>query len=100
VRFIPWSASATSVQQDRLRKCSLATLQLRTVLTRTTQRRGQHDDQHRPESSGQEHQAPGIDRKSLTELLGRSLLGRFVHEKLMDSPAPTKKVEGDKSKEN
>ena len=25
MRFIHWSASATSVQQDRLRKCSLAT---------------------------------------------------------------------------
>jgi hypothetical protein len=41
------------------------------ALARTTQHRGQHDDQHRPESSGQEHQARGVDGKSLTELLGR-----------------------------
>ena len=40
------------------------------ALARTTQHGGQHDDQHRPESSGQEHQARGIDGKSLTELLG------------------------------
>src|SRR5690606_10447090 len=26
VRFLPWSGSATPIQQDRLRKCSLATL--------------------------------------------------------------------------
>jgi len=68
-RFIPWSEPATSTQQDRLRKCSLATLQHRTALTRTTQKRGQHDDQRKPESSRQEHQAGGIDGKSPTEML-------------------------------
>lgn len=26
VRFLPWSGSVTAIQQDRLRKCSLATL--------------------------------------------------------------------------
>jgi hypothetical protein len=31
--------------------------------------RGQHDDRHWPESSGQEHQARGVDGKSLTEML-------------------------------
>jgi len=39
------------------------------ALTRTTQQRRQHDDQRKPESSRQEHQAGGIDRKSLTEML-------------------------------
>jgi len=34
----------------------------------------QHDDQQRPESSGQKHHASGLDRKSLTELLGPALL--------------------------
>jgi hypothetical protein len=33
--------------------------------------RGQHDDQQRSESSGQKHHAPGLDWKSLTELLGK-----------------------------
>ena len=41
----------------------------RIALTRTTQQRGQHDDQRKPESSRQEHQAGGIDGKFPTELL-------------------------------
>jgi len=44
-------------------------VQHRTALTRTTQQRGPHDDQQKPESSRQEHQAGGIDGKSPTELL-------------------------------
>ena len=43
--------------------------QHRTAVTRTTQQRGPHDDQRKPESSRQEHQAGGIDGKSLMELL-------------------------------
>ena len=62
------------MQQDRLRKCSLATLQHRTALTRTTQKRGQHDDQRKPESSRQEHQAGGIDGKSPTDVIRGKLL--------------------------
>jgi hypothetical protein len=45
-------------------------VQHRAALTRMTQQRGQHDDQRKPESSRQEHQACGIDEKSLTEWLG------------------------------
>jgi hypothetical protein len=44
-------------------------VQHRAALTRTTQKRGQHDDRHRPESSGQWRQALGVDWKSLTDLL-------------------------------
>jgi hypothetical protein len=57
-------------QQDRLRKCSLTIAASRTALIKQHETRGQHDDQHRPESSGQEHQVRGVDGKSLTELLG------------------------------
>jgi hypothetical protein len=71
-RFIQWSEPATSTQQDRLRKCSLTFVAARMALTRMTQQRGQHDDQQWPDSSGQKLQARGIDRKSLTELLGRA----------------------------
>ncbi|MDE2087273.1 MAG: hypothetical protein KGI63_08565, partial [Xanthomonadaceae bacterium] len=46
-------------------------VQHRAALARTTQKRGQHDDQRKPESSRQEHQAGGIDWKSLTEMLDR-----------------------------
>jgi hypothetical protein len=44
-------------------------VQHREAPTRTTQKREQHDDQYWPESSGQEHQACGVDGKPLTELL-------------------------------
>ena len=57
------------MQQDRLRKCSLTIVATRAALTRGTQQSGQHSDRHRPESSGQKRHAPGLDRKSLTELL-------------------------------
>ena len=70
VRFIPWSESAASTPQDRLRKCSLAfvvTAQHRFVIRITG---GQHDDGQWLESPGQKRHAPGVDRKSLTELLG------------------------------
>ena len=70
VRFIQWSEPAAWAQQDRLRKCSLTFVAPHTALTRTTQQRGQHDDQQWPESSGQKLQARGIDRKSLTDWLG------------------------------
>ena len=100
MRFIQWSGSAASTQQDRLRKCSLAFVAARTALTRTTQHTGQHDDRQRPESSGQKHHAPGLDWKSLTDWLGRTLLRRLVHEKLMDGPTSAKKVEGDDGKED
>jgi hypothetical protein len=42
--------------------------------------RGQYDDQHWPESSGQERQARGVDGKSLTELLGISKLSHATNK--------------------
>jgi hypothetical protein len=45
-------------------------VQRRVALIRTTQHQGQHDDPHRPESSGQKHHALGVDRKSPKEMLG------------------------------
>lgn len=48
------------------------------ALTCTTQHRGQHDGQRKPESSRQEHQAGGIDGKSLTELLVRPTWSRNI----------------------
>ena len=44
----------------------------RSALAQQHEVRGQHVDQHRSESSGQKHQAAGIDGKSLTELLAHS----------------------------
>ena len=52
------------------RKCGLTAPLHRIELTSDTRQRGQHDDQHRPESSGQKHHALGVDRKSPKELLG------------------------------
>ena len=50
------------------------------ALTRTTLQRRQHDDQRKPESSRQEHQAGGIDGKSLTEMLDRPVLTKRIDD--------------------
>lgn len=70
MRFIPWSGSAASTPQDRLRKCSLASVA--TAPHRHVPRaiEGQHHDRQRPESLGQKCHAPKVDRKSPKELLG------------------------------
>ena len=69
VRFIQWSESATSTQQDRLRKCSLTIVAARKALVRTTQHAGKHHHRQQPESPGQKRHTPGIDGKSPKELL-------------------------------
>ncbi len=48
-------------------------VQRRDALIRTTQHQAQHDDQHRPESSGQKHHVPGVDLKSPKEMLGGNI---------------------------
>ena len=82
MRFIHRSELAISAQQDRLRKSSLTFVAARIALTRTTQQRGQHSDRHRPESSGQKRHAPGLDWKSLTEMLGNAAAKRPERHKL------------------
>ena len=42
----------------------------RIELTSSTQHEAQHDRQQWPESSGQKHHAPEVDRKSPKEMLG------------------------------
>jgi hypothetical protein len=85
VRFIPWSESATWTQQDRLQKCSLATLKHRIELTKQHSTRAQHHDQHRPESLGQKHQARDVDGKSLTELLDGCTKATYLSQLTMST---------------
>ena len=68
MRFIPWSGSAASAPQDRLRKCSLASVETASHRHAPRATEGQHPDRQWPESLGQKHHAPGVDRKSLTEV--------------------------------
>ena len=71
VRFIQWSEPATSAQQDRLRKCSLTFVALRTALTRTMQHEDNTMTSTGPKAQGKSIMRLGLIgsllRKSLTE---------------------------------
>src|SRR5690606_6760055 len=74
VRFLPWSGSASSIQQDRLRKCSLATLRSPITLasgnaTTATSRTTANASKLRQGTHALE-----VDGKLLAELLGRVVL--------------------------
>ena len=80
MRFIPWSGLAASAPQDRLRKCSLASVEAASHRHVPRATEGQHDDCQWPESLGQKRHAPGVDRKSLTEWLAMHAVGRKSHQ--------------------
>ncbi|MGC1549245.1 MAG: hypothetical protein WA777_12020, partial [Rhodanobacter sp.] len=58
----------------------------RATLMRTIQHRRQYDDLQQPERMGKRHHASGVDRKSLTELLGAALAVKFEKKKKTNNP--------------
>ena len=75
VRFLPWSGSAIAIQQDRLWKCSLATLETpRSDWRNSKTQQAVKIRSCEAERSGRGHHAPWVDGKLLMELLG-SMLG-------------------------
>ncbi|MFC5524143.1 hypothetical protein ACFPPA_00150 [Rhodanobacter ginsengisoli] len=58
---------SAGADRQQARTEAVGIVQHRAALTRTTSKRGQHDEQHRLESSGQQCQALGVNWKSLAE---------------------------------
>src|SRR5690606_16842337 len=64
VRFLLWSGSATPIQQDRLRKCSLATLRSPS-LWRVASGKATNQQQQTPEAQGKSVMHSGLTGSSL-----------------------------------
>jgi hypothetical protein len=77
VRFIPWSAPASPVQQDRLQKCRLTKVALPQALARDSKEANTIDNQQR---------GPKAQGKSFMRLV---LTGSLLQLELSDSEAET-----------
>src|SRR6185312_6840713 len=93
-RFIPWSAPAPPVQQDRLRKCKSDN---RSSPSRTDATRSTTQQPAWPESSRQGDYVHCVDEEPLTELLGANAAIAKHSAAAMGRATPIKKPANEKA---